>query len=125
MEINNYKKYIQNLNTQLNNYKNTNNQKLIIDLENKKTKISELQNIILDKDTKIKELENYINQNNINNIYSSNNEINLIFNSINSNSNNGLNNALNLSSQQNKDLQEKYNAMKKILENEHKKLEEE
>ena len=70
-------------------------------------------------------MENYINQNNINNIYSSNNEINLIFNSINSNSNNGLNNALNLSSQQNKDLQEKYNAMKKILENEQKKLEKE
>ena len=52
MEINNYKKNIQNLNTQLNNYKNTNNQKLIIDLKNEnknmKTKISELQNIILD-----------------------------------------------------------------------------
>ncbi len=52
MEINNYKKNIQNINTQLNNYKNTNNQKLIIDLKNEnknmKTKISELQNIILD-----------------------------------------------------------------------------
>ena len=77
------------------------------------------------KDTKIKELQNYIDQKNINNISSSNNEINFIFNSINSNSNNNLYNVLNLSSQQIKDLQEKYNAMKKILENEHKKLEEE
>ena len=77
------------------------------------------------KDTKIKELQNYIDQKNINNISSSNNEINFIFNSINSNSNNNLYNVLNLSSQQIKDLQEKYNAMKKILENEQKKLEKE
>ncbi len=76
------------------------------------------------KDTKIKELQNYIDQKNINNISSSNNEINFIFNSINSNSNNNLYNVLNLSSQQIKDLQEKYNAMKNKLENEQKKLEE-
>jgi len=76
------------------------------------------------KDTKIKELRNYIDQKNINNISSSNNEINFIFNSINSNSNNNLYNVLNLSSQQIKDLQEKYNAMKNKLENEQKKLEE-
>ena len=76
------------------------------------------------KDTKIKELQNYIDQKNIKNISSSNNEINFIFNSINSNSNNNLYNVLNLSSQQIKDLQEKYNAMKNKLENEQKKLEE-
>ena len=69
-------------------------------------------------------MQNYIDQKNIKNISSSNNEINFIFNSINSNSNNNLYNVLNLSSQQIKDLQEKYNAMKNKLENEQKKLEE-
>ena len=86
-EINQLKIKLNNLNERLSSYNSINEdlEKYRRENEELKAKINNFQNLIFNKNEKIRELTNYIKNKSIFNVTSNNSDINLVFNSYNSN----------------------------------------